>query len=562
MDCWTVLQLADDADERTIKRTYARLLKSCRPDDDAEGFQRLREAYEHALSEARWRADNEDVETVAATIAEQAQGNLNELAELMDVRPLSPAPFEPPVAQSAYDLAELMNISPLSPAAFEAPKPDPAHALLTGLNVHNLDERWAQAQQQGCEQAFQAGLLRHCFEAPGERSAIVGWAMQHLEWLTPWQQVAMTPWQHEALTGELLQEYRRTLQELLEQKAEREFVNQLTQYNSQPWLRVFDQQQQWQRIVLQLLHDTEWSVPLFERVCSAFGWDDQKGVYPEPAWMWRGLVSRCEQESFYTNLQDKAQDTRRTSPDALAARLLLTPMTATQQMRIIGRFGENEWSACQQLGETLTWRYPQLVERLPRSDPFFWRKFVPRPIYTQVLIRLWAIFTLAVGLNLAHAKPEKLDVGVLLIFLVLGIVPAAIGFRVTQMWAGMSSSFMVQDLWLSQYLIPKRLNPNQYWLVLRHGVPQLAMLLACALMLGVLGMVTYAGMLLINLLHKKRIGHMSHKFSHNYPWLNGLHWAFWSPLQAVFLVVMVVVIVAAQHYLPAVPWTHIDLPKR
>ncbi|QOQ73180.1 J domain-containing protein [Pseudomonas poae] len=562
MDCWTVLQLADDADERTIKRTYARLLKSCRPDDDAEGFQRLREAYENALSEARWRADNEEVETVEAPIAEQDHGNLNELAELMDVRPLSPAPFETPVAQSAYDLAELMNISPLSPAAFEAPKPDPAHALLTGLNVHNLDERWAQAQQQGCEQAFQAGLLRHCFEAPGERSAIVGWAMQHLDWLTPWQQVTMTPWQHEALTGELLQEYRRTLQELLEQKAEREFVNQLTQYNSQPWLRVFDQQQQWQRIVLQLLHDTEWSVPLFERVCSAFGWDDQKGVYPEPAWMWRGLVSRCEQESFYTNLQDKAQDTRRTSADALAARLLLTPMTATQQMRIIDRFGENEWSACQQLGETLTWRYPQLIERLPQSDPFFWRKFVPRPIYTQVLIRLWAIFTLAVGLNLVRDNTEKLDVGVLLIFLVLGIVPAGIGFRITQMWALMSASFMVQDLWLSQYLIPKRLNPNQYWLVLRHGVPQLAMLLACALVLGVLGMVTYAGMLLINLLHKKRIGHMSHTFSHNYPWLNGLHWAFWSPLQAVFLVVMVAVIVAAQHYLPSVPWTHFDWPKR
>ena len=117
MDCWTVLQLADDADERTIKRTYARLLKNCRPDDDAEGFQRLREAYEQALNIARWRADNEEVETVEAPMAEQAHGNLNDLAELMDVRPLSPASFEPPMAKNAYDLAELMNISPLSPAA-------------------------------------------------------------------------------------------------------------------------------------------------------------------------------------------------------------------------------------------------------------------------------------------------------------------------------------------------------------------------------------------------------------------------------------------------------------
>ena len=36
MDCWTVLQLPEDADERAIKRSYARMLKNCRPDDDAK----------------------------------------------------------------------------------------------------------------------------------------------------------------------------------------------------------------------------------------------------------------------------------------------------------------------------------------------------------------------------------------------------------------------------------------------------------------------------------------------------------------------------------------------
>ncbi|WP_460149307.1 J domain-containing protein [Pseudomonas sp. S3_E10] len=536
MECWNVLQLPEDADERTIKRSYARLLKSCRPDDDAAGFQRLREAYEQALSEARWRADREPQERVEVPVVEPTYANLNDLAELMDIRPLQPAPYE-------------------------APAPDPAHALLSGLTTHNLDARWAQAQQQHCTEAFQAGLLRHCFDTPGERSAIAQWAVQHLDWLTPWQQIAMTPWQHEALTGELLQDYRRTLQELLEQKAEREFISQLTHYNNQAWLRVFDLQQQWQRIILQLLHDTQWSVPLFERVCQAFAWDDQKGVYPEPAWMWRELVGRCEQESFYAHLQDKAQDTRRTSADAMAARLLLTPMTATQQNNMIDGFGENEWNACQHLAQTLTWRYPQLVERLPQADVFFWRKFVPRPIYTQVFIRLWAILALAIGLNIAHDTPGKLDLMSVVLFMLMSFVPALVAFRVTQFWAVMSSVYRVPDVWLSQYLIPKRLNPNDYWLVIRHGVPQAIMLIACALMLGVLGAVTYAGALLINLLHTKRIGQMSQKLSEGYPWLNGLHWAFWSPLQAVFVAVMVALIIAAQHYLPAIPWTHLTPPK-
>ncbi|TFY84545.1 J domain-containing protein [Pseudomonas nabeulensis] len=537
MDCWTVLQLPEDADERTIKRTYARLLKSCRPDDDAEGFQRLREAYEEALAYARWRADWEEEQSPAATpVIEQAHGNLNDLAELMDVSVLQPAPVE-------------------------APKADPAQALLSGLSASNLLERWQQANQQDCTDAFQAGLLRHCFDNPGERTAIASWAAKHLEWLTPWQQVAMTPWQHETLSGELLQAYRHTLQALLEQKAEREFITQLTEYNNQPWLRVFDQQQQWQRIILHLLHDTAWSVPLFERVCQVFGWDDQKGVYPEPAWMWRELVSRCEQESFFAHLQDKAQDTQRTSADALAARLLLTPMTATQQKRMIDGFGDNEWHACQHLAETLTWRYPQLLERLPQPDAFFWRKFVPRPIYTQVFIRVWAVFALGIGLSLLNTPSAQLDLQSTLLFMLMAFVPAGVAFRVTQFWASISSAYRVPDLWLSQYLIPKRLNPNQYWLVIRHGIPQAFMLVACGLMLGILGAVTYAGALAINLLHKKRIGHMSQTFSEGWPWLNGLHWVFWSPLQAAFLVVMVAVIIAAQHYLPAVPWTHFNPPK-
>ena len=50
MDCWHILQIEPTSDERAIKRAYAKLLKTTRPDDDAEGYQRLREAFDEALA--------------------------------------------------------------------------------------------------------------------------------------------------------------------------------------------------------------------------------------------------------------------------------------------------------------------------------------------------------------------------------------------------------------------------------------------------------------------------------------------------------------------------------
>ena len=48
-----LLGLGPDADERAIKRAYAARLKTTRPDEDPEGFQRLNEAYQAALQGAK-----------------------------------------------------------------------------------------------------------------------------------------------------------------------------------------------------------------------------------------------------------------------------------------------------------------------------------------------------------------------------------------------------------------------------------------------------------------------------------------------------------------------------
>jgi len=57
------LGLRPDADERAVKRAYAARLKTTRPEDDPEGFQRLHEAYQAALAWLRSREVDDEIDT-------------------------------------------------------------------------------------------------------------------------------------------------------------------------------------------------------------------------------------------------------------------------------------------------------------------------------------------------------------------------------------------------------------------------------------------------------------------------------------------------------------------
>jgi hypothetical protein len=114
MSHWQMLGLTPDADERGIKRAYARLLKIHRPDENPAEFQRLREAYEASLAEVRWRAevDDEVVYAPSAVIASslvvpELKENLSHASyrEQVDIT-TSANPPEPPLDEIRQWLVE------------------------------------------------------------------------------------------------------------------------------------------------------------------------------------------------------------------------------------------------------------------------------------------------------------------------------------------------------------------------------------------------------------------------------------------------------------------------
>lgn len=112
-----LLGLPDDADERAIKRAYAAKLKTTRPDEDPEGFQRLHEAYQAALAWVRsgphdgdaWDEDCDDEEDARDNDAGEGLGDAASVMPETAHAQMDAAAHEdavPPARQTADPLVE------------------------------------------------------------------------------------------------------------------------------------------------------------------------------------------------------------------------------------------------------------------------------------------------------------------------------------------------------------------------------------------------------------------------------------------------------------------------
>lgn len=525
-DCWSVLALAPGADERSIRRQYARLLKVHRPDEDPEGFQRLREAYEQALAQTRWEMEREEVEA-------------------------APAPIAPgPVHEATAVFAE-----PLVEAA-----PDPlqqALALLDGLAPAQLDSRWQQARVQGCEAAFEYQLLQYCLSDDAPRLAILHWAVPARGWFTPWQTVPMTAYQADELLGSLWHACHGELQAQLVAGDERGVYAGLQTWGGQAWLEPFDRREQFQAMLLELLHEHDtWGHGLFEHVCQYFNWSDDNGG-PKPAYLWQALNERCQRDAWFARQQALAEQWHwNIKPEGNAAYLLLRNLELKQQVALAQGFSEADWTACEQLTQDLLYRYPELLDQVPHRDLYFWRKLAPRPMHPRSYLRVMSTMLVAILLWMAGPKFFDSLQNVLIAAVVGSLLTVQLSSVFMRLWQWFSPSLLALDLRLSEWLIPPWANPHGERLLLRHGVPRLMlalpiypMLAGTHALIAVVGMVGYFGVGLLGLLpytppsgEGRGLVHKAWRVLHE---LYEFNWA-----QVALLVATVVVVVWWQVQLP------------
>lgn len=470
MNCWSVLELDRNADERSIKRQYAKLLKVNRPDEDPDAFQRLRDAYEQALDLARNRLEaDEDEDEYGYEESDTSPEALMhlQLVETVQVSEPTVVSTPPPVEQSWYELAH----------------------KTTAQNLHSQHQL---AKDLGADAQFQQHLVQRCLIDVADNLELLKAAVAQLQWLTPWQKVTLSAHQEKRLIQALLDDVLPRLQTLLEKQQERQFLDELKALEQQPWLEKLEHREHLQRWTMTLLINTrDWTPALFERICQLFDWDQKHYAPTDPPSLWQRLVERCERYGFAKRLQELLNEN---SHHGDAAKLLLEPPALDTQLRMARNSDPAVWQGCEQLSQDLTYRYPETLEQYPNADLSSWRTLYDQ-VHFNTYLRAYLfgfVFILMAGI-VPTSRAGKFDL-LYMIFtaLSLPVVILLVVHVFMSFWRPVSASFASVDEYLSKRLLPGWLSwPGHQALLLRHGIPVIVAGIAFANN-GPVALVTYA----------------------------------------------------------------------
>jgi hypothetical protein len=430
MSCWTVLGLTADADTRSIKRQYAALLKQTRPDEDAEGFQRLRDAYEQALNYKEWAQANEDTDS----------------------------------EDDSWDLTGLTVV--------EVDALQQATRSLHGTSLAQLQQRHALAVEQGCAHILEETLLQHCIEHPETSAPMVDWAVQTYHWFSAWQRLELDEESIELLLDQQRERITRSLREALKCKDSAAFLQAYAQCGQYLWLEADVHRQWFNQLLSRLLLDSEyWSSAVFEQVCAGQDW--QSGPANRcPKDEWKRLIARHEAPLFIAHQLQLAQEPPATA-EHRAAHLLLGSGPFSQRRAMARRLREKDWAQCRQLSSALYANHPKVCAEMPGGTAFFWRDW-------ELSRGEWPTYVAVVLACLIGAFTHFIPLGLRVTGLINIVMTSTIVFGVIAAGINWLTHELAYDRWILDDRLSARLCP---WMdtapfgLLRDVIP-------CALMMA------------------------------------------------------------------------------
>ena len=436
MNCWSTLGVSSDADERTIRRSYAALLKVHRPDEDLDAFQRLREAYEQALAIARWHAQELDADDGANLVGQAVE----------------PAPE--PVDHQAHRLR--------------------IEASLRDLSHSNLESVATQARTDNQLVAFELSLLERCL-ADGEHGhAAAQWAINNLRWLSPWQEASLPSARMDVLFDRLLARALSELQQILGTGDEQGFLTRLGELFAREWLQQFDRRSRLSRdLVDVLLAAPRWSKALFQTVAARCLWSDDLAWRDGWLEQWKELQRRVELCNFYEEIDSYLTLDKPETSRAKATWLLFKPLSDQQRRRLVDSFEIPEWSMCEVIERKLKREAPEVFSMLAPHGATNWREWQRAAVqWPGVGISLWLLLSATTSLQLWDSDDSLIFVlaraGMASLVLVVVLLLAHRLWRLCTGW------FLAADVQLSQWLLPASWVRNGKGILLsRHVLPSL-----------------------------------------------------------------------------------------
>lgn len=448
-------ELTQAVTEREIKRAYAKLLKTHRPDTDPEAFQCLRQAYEHALEEVR-RPD-------------WLEGDEDGPAEEPAVPPVEGAPTAP----ASIDQPGMADTAVVPRALQPAAGAPETHSRVAALLKDDLDEGWETARREGIDSAFQLQLLQHCLASRDLQS--LNWARTNLHWLTLAQPSYLQAREAMLLAEQVTGEVMGLVEQLLAQGQEIEAYRQLSAEMDSEWLKPLDRRSQFQARLFDLLEESwDWTPAFFDRICALCGWNDGRGHLPCSAGRWVALDDRCHAYALEATVREQLAQPAETAHQR-AGWFLLGDLDDRRRRQWADRFTPDDWQACADLEHGIA-RCPTLPAMLERDYFTGWRAWMPRGYWGWGYLYVWALLSCAICLTTAlDPRKASFDTGFLffapLLMLALVAIP---GYWLMRVWTLISRAATNVDVRLSAWLLPKWMTRRGSGvLVLRHIFPSL-----------------------------------------------------------------------------------------